>query len=69
VRELESLVEPADVEPLALREEESALREGRQGLVGGDDHRVCSERERRPGKIGVEAEVRSPGLVDDERNA
>ena len=40
----------------------------RQRLVRADDQRVGAELERVPRQVGVEAEVRRPGGVDDERD-
>ena len=41
----------------------------RQGLVGAGHHSVGAQRHRVRGQVGVEAEVRSPSGVDNERDA
>ena len=69
MQEIEGLADPGQVEPAAPREEIGALREGGQRLVGRHDHGVCAEGEAVRREPGVKAEVRPPGLVDDERDA
>ena len=58
VQEIEGLADPGQVEPVSLREEVGALREGRQRLVRRHDHCVRAEREAVRREPGVEAEVR-----------
>ena len=49
--------------------EERGLRERAGELVGAHDDDVGAERDRGGRKVGVEAEVRTPGRVDDEDRA
>ena len=46
-----------------------ALAPRGQRLVGAHDHRVGAQVEGVPGVVRVRAEVRAPGLVDDDRHA
>ena len=52
---------PADVEHRALGQRP-------RDLVGARQHGVGAELQRAGGQVGVEAEVRAPALVDDERD-
>ena len=61
-------VEARRVQPLGAREQQRRLAPGRQRLVRADDQRVRAELERVPRQVGVEAEVRRPRRVDDERD-
>ena len=57
------------VQPLGPGGHHRALAPRGQRLVGAHDHRVGAELERVPRVVRVRAEMRAPGLVDDDRHA
>ena len=54
------------VDPLGGEVEHRRLGEAADDLVGGGDHQVGAARDRVGRQVGVEAQMRSPGLVDDQ---
>ena len=59
----------AQVERLAAGQQHRRLRERRQGLVGRQHEGVGAERQRVLRQVRVEAEVRAPGAVHEQRHA
>jgi hypothetical protein len=62
-------VEAGRIESLGAGEHECGLAPGGKRLVGAGDHDVGAELHRVSWQVGVEAEVRGPGCVDDQGNA
>ena len=67
-RRLDGRIEAARADPAAGRQHDRPLRPGRERLVGARDERVGTGREGVRGKGGMEAEVRAPRGIDDERH-
>ncbi len=69
VRRVETALQPVRVQPLGAREHQRTLRVGGQRLVRARDEGVRAGRQRVRGQCGMEAEVRGPGLVHQQRCA